>query len=83
MACEARARRELAEDLVQGAAKVGFDVEKLPPLSSVADTFVSLFIGGLESIRDQRASIEDVVLMLQAVIRGTVGYLLTRQSQAG
>lgn len=80
MACETRARRELAEDLAQGAAKVGFDVAKLPPLSLVADTFVSLFIGGLESIRDERAEIEQVVRMLQAVIRGTVGYSLTRHS---
>ncbi|MGE0323171.1 MAG: TetR/AcrR family transcriptional regulator [Polyangiaceae bacterium] len=83
MACEARARRELAEDLAQGAAKVGFDMAKLPPLTLVADTFVSLFIGALESIRDERAELEDTVKMLQAVIRGTVGYSLMRQSQAG
>ncbi len=83
MACEARARRELAEDLAQGALKVGFDVDRLPPLTLVADTFASLFIGGLESIRDERARLDDVVMMLQSVVRGTVGYSLMRQNQAG
>lgn len=80
MACEARARQELAEDLGHGAAKVGLSVEKLPPLNIVADCFASLFIGCLESIRDGRATLEQAASMLSNVLRAAVMGAVMKQS---